>query len=356
MNVAIIGSGIIGLSCAWRLAQRGCHVTTFDGNRESQEASWTAAGMLAPHNEATEPDALWHLCAQSLERWPSFVAELVTSPHEVDYHRRGSLIPVFNDLEKQALAQKVSMMSKAGVEFHWRTPQELKIEEPALGHDQLLGAYALDGGHVDPRRVCAVLRQRCQDLGVELNFETYVSRIVDGEIFLKGGERGAFDHVVLAAGAWTPALAAITGIALKGEAVKGQMIRFASQDGPLLSRFIHCEHAYAVQRQDGSLVIGSTMEYTNFDKSENQKSIDHLVQGAQRLMPHLKTVPLSETWTGLRPKLNGGLPLFQKVLPQLTIATGHFRNGILLAPISSEIVTDLVLGSESSVNLGAFQL
>ena len=98
------------------------------------------------------------------------------------------------------------------------------------------------------------------------------------------------------------------------------------------------------------------MEHTNFDKCENQASIDHLMAGAQRLMPHLKNVPLSETWTGLRPKLNGGLPLFQNVLPHLTIATGHFRNGILLAPISSDIVADLVLEGQSSLDLSSFQL
>jgi glycine oxidase len=356
MNVAIIGSGIIGLSCAWRLAQAGCKVSTFDGNRESQEASWTAAGMLAPHNEAKVPDALWSLCSTSLERWPKFVDDLSQSPKELDYHRNGSFIPVFNDSEKLECEPKIKAFAQKGVQIQWLDSHECVSKEPALSNHELLGAYHLDGGHVDPRRVCHVLRERCKSLGVQLHFETHVEHLSEGHITCKGGKPQKFDHVILAAGAWTPSLASITGIKLQGQPVKGQMIRFAPNDGPRLSGFIHCEHAYAVQRQDGSLVIGSTMEYTNFDKRENQTSIEHLVSGARRLMPHLKQVPLSETWTGLRPKLNGGYPLFENVSSKLTIATGHFRNGILLAPVSADIIVDLVLKKSSPLDLSEFEL
>ena len=343
LNLAIIGSGIIGLACAQRLALEGCRVTTFDGNRESREASWAAAGMLAPHNEAQEPNASWKMCYDSLKAWPAFVKGLGVQPEDVDFHQEGCWIPVFDEAEHQHLAQKAHNFLGAGVDFQWIPARELLQRAPALS-PQTLGAYYVEGGHVDPRLVCRVLRNQCRARGVNLQFENPVSQIHQNTLVDAHGRQHHFDHIVLAAGAWTPHLAELTGLHLQGEPVKGQMLRFARHPAnKRITGFVHCEHAYAVQRNDGSTVIGSTMEYVGFEKSDNADSIDKLVHGARKILPHLQDCSLIETWTGLRPKLGDGSPFIQRVSEVLTVATGHFRNGILLTPITAHRVKNCVL-------------
>ena len=344
LNLAIVGSGIIGLACAHRLALSGCRVTTFDGNRESSEASWAAAGMLAPHNEAQEPNDLWQMCYDSLKAWPDFVKSLGVAADEVDFHQEGCWIPVFDQEEREHLAQKARAFYNVGVDFRWISAQELR-ERASLLSPQALGATFVEGGHVDPRLVCKVLQTQCRNIGVNLQFQNPVSLIRQNILVDTHGREHQFDHIVLAAGAWTPYLAQLTGLQIQGEPVKGQMLRFAPHPAQKrITGFVHCEHAYAVQRRDGSTVIGSTMEYRGFDKSDNAASIDKLVHGARKILPHLQECSLVETWTGLRPKLGDGSPYIRRVSEHLTVATGHFRNGILLTPITAELVKDSVLG------------
>jgi glycine oxidase len=355
-RIAIIGSGIVGLSSALHLAQSGCEVSTFDGNKESSEASWAAAGMLAPHNEADETTPLWKLCSKSLELWPAF-AQSFASAEALDLHFNGSWIPCFNHEERRAHEQKMKHFQAEGVDFQWLEPGVVLGQESAI-NPNVLGAYAVEGGHVDPRKVCAELVRACQGLGVHCHYQTQVKSIEDGQLTLMNGTTETFDHIVLAAGAWTPQLAELTGLKLEGEPVKGQMLRFEAHPEIRLTRFLHCELAYAVQRRDGSVVIGSTMEYTGFDKQENEQSISKLVAGARQLLPYLNTCDVQETWTGLRPKLEGGTPLFKRIHSKLTLATGHFRNGVLLTPISGQIVRDLVLKGASELlesTLGSVQ-
>ena len=350
LNLAIIGSGIIGLACAQRLALEGCRVTTFDGNRESREASWAAAGMLAPHNEAQEPHAFWQLCYDSLKLWPDFIKKLggegqeTDFSQEADFHQEGCWIPVFDDAERRQLTEKALRFREVGVDFEWVLAKDLAQRAPEL-NPQILGAYFVEGGHVDPRCVCKILRNRCRELGVELQYENSVAQIQKNTLVDSHGQARRFDHIVLAAGAWTPHLAQLTGVELLGEPVKGQMLRFSPHpQHRRFKGFVHCEHAYAVQRSDGSTVIGSTMEYCGFDHQNNPDSIAKLLAGARKLLPHLQQCELQETWTGLRPKLGDGSPYFKRVNEHLTVATGHFRNGILLTPITAELVKKMVLG------------
>jgi glycine oxidase len=342
LNVAIIGSGIVGLACAQRLALEGCRVTTFDGNKESREASWAAAGMLAPHNEAQEPNELWQLCYASLKAWPNFIASIGVSSESLDFHLHGCAIPIFNDEEKLDLQAKIKNFMTAHIPFEWIDALECRRREPALSHE-LSGAYFVEGGHVDPRAVWQALRQQCSALGVNLFFDNAVSKFEGPNLWDSHGTLFHFDHLILAAGAWTPKLAELTGLKLAGVPVKGQMLRFTPHPITHLNGFVHCEHAYAVQRKDGSTVIGSTMEMKGFDRSDNPESIDKLIKGAHKICPHLKECELSETWTGLRPKLGDGSPYIKKVNQHLTVATGHFRNGILLTPITAEKVASCVL-------------
>ena len=347
MRIAIVGGGIIGLACALRLARRGHDITLCDANSESREASWAAAGMLAPHNEAKQADHLWSLCCESFKQWPTFIDELGVDARAVDFREHGSLEPVIPGDDVRELEHKAALLAEAGAAIEWLERADIERREAGL-HQDIERALWMPGGQVDPRRVCTQLRARCAEIGVELRYRDPVHSITDNTILMADGTELAADQVLLAAGAWTPKLSQMTGYELHGEPVKGQMLAFAT-DQKLLQHFIHCRHAYMVEREGTGIVVGSTMEYVGFNRQDSQAAIAQLAAGAQRVLPALGQCQVRETWTGLRPRLNGGLPMFKRLNQHLSIATGHFRNGILLTPITAMIMESLVLDEPCSV-------
>jgi glycine oxidase len=339
MRIAIVGGGVIGLACAWRLAGHGIDVVVYDSAPESQEASWAAAGMLAPHHEADRADALWRLGVASLARWPDFAAELFMP---VDFHQRGGLIAAIDETDAALLDAKQTFATANGIAAVRYSDQSLRKEEPHLSGCR--EALLLPGAQVNPRHVTTALRHACSAVGVDLRYGTSVTSLDE-----------LADIVVLAGGAWTPALARLAGLEVHGEPVKGQMLRFDSPDG-LLQHFIHCHHAYLVPRAGAGIVVGSTMVWSGFDKSEDAAAIERLADNARRLLPALRQATIAETWTGLRPRLNSGLPVIAQVRKNLVLATGHFRNGILLTPITADAVVELCGGPACGVDLSPFTL
>jgi len=352
LRVAVVGGGVIGLACAWRLAGEGARVTVFDAAAEAREASWAAAGMLAPHNEAEGDGPLWRLGRLSLERWPAFLRDLSAEPAAIDYRAHGSLTPLLDAEARRSAEARVAFLARNGIDCRWLVGDALRAAEPALAAP---AALALPGGHCDPRLLTALLRRRCADRGVELCYACPVAELDEHGVVTRSGGYLRCDVVVLAAGAWTPALARLAGLELPGEAVKGQMLRLGS-GGEGLRHFLHSDRAYCVPRQDGSVVVGSTMVCAGFDRSEDAEAIDGLAIGARHLLPALADAPITETWTGLRPRLPGGLPCIDRVTERLLIATGHFRNGILLTPITAELVADRIYERRSCCDMRPFAL
>jgi glycine oxidase len=344
----VVGGGLIGLACAWRLAADGWSVQVVDAGSGALEASWAAAGMLAPHNEVEvaapgEPH-LWRLGCASLARWPAF-ADAIGVPIDL----AGSLIPEFDDEDGTEIAARLGWLEARGIPCTRIPGAELVRLEPALAPCR--GALALPGGRVDPRRACAALIGR---LGDRVRYGAPAAVIGERQVVLADGRTIAADEVVVAAGAWSPALAHLCGLTLAGEPVKGQMLRFASDPG--LARFVHCRHAYLVPRPGAGLIVGSTMVWDGFDRREDPEAIARLAAGARRLIPALAGREPVETWVGLRPRLAGGLPCIDRVRPGVILATGHFRNGILLAPATADLVADLAAGRESAVDRGPFRV
>jgi glycine oxidase len=349
MRVAVVGGGVIGLACAWELARAGLRVSLFDAAPEAREASWAAAGMLAPHHEHHADGPLWRLGVASLAAYPAFLAALGASPAAVDFRADGGWAAAFDDDELPALAAQRAFLAGVGVEAVAFGAEEMRAREPRLA--AVRGALAIPAAQVDPRLLTAVLRERCAGLGVELGYRRAVARIDGTALVLADGERARADHVVLASGAWTPALAAASGIDLPGEPVKGQLLRFAAPG--LLGRFLHHPSAYLVPRA-GGLVVGATMVRAGFDRADDPAAIAALVEAARRLLPALADAPVAEAWTGLRPRLQHGLPVIATPRAGLTIATGHFRNGILLTPITASAVLALVTGRAPPHSLEPF--
>ncbi len=340
-RVAVVGGGVIGLCCAWRLAQAGLAVTIFDAASEAREASWAAAGMLAPHHEAEACDDRWRLGMASLLRWSTLADEL-GGAQALDLHLGDGLLPLLQPSERPAAVAHMAALAAAGTPVTWLDRPELLRVEPGLG-PAVEGAWLLPGGHVDPRRLVARLRRAGEVLGVVHAPPAAVTAIRPSRVTTVAGE-SSYSSVVVAAGAWTPALARTCGLVLDGEPVKGQLLRLQARVG-LLNRFVHCPHAYLVPRQDGSVVVGATSVQTGFDKSEDRQAIDLLAATARAIIPSLRDAPITETWTGLRPRLTGGRPIIGPVAPGLVLATGHYRNGVLLAPITADAVTAWVVGT-----------
>lgn len=350
MRATVIGGGVIGLSVAWELARKQWHVTLLDAAPEAREASWAAAGMLAPHHESDADTPLWRLGVESLMRWPAFIRDLCGDPGALDYGDAGGLMPSVEDGDEARIAAKLAFCTKHGVAARWHDAASLRRIEPKIANAR--GALEIAGAHVDPRSLARHLAARCVELGATLRYGTAARAIDGGTVELESGEHIVGDQVVLACGAWTPELARLSGIDLHGEPVKGQLLRINAPG--LLRRFVHGHALYAVPRRDG-LVIGATMVRSGFDKSEDPVAIAELWRHAIELIPELADATITETWTGLRPRLRGGLPLISRIHERLIIATGHFRNGILLTPITAAAVASLARKRSPPCDLTAFQ-
>lgn len=336
-RIVVVGAGIIGLSCAWRLAQAGHRVTLLDASAAPREASWAAAGMLAPHHEADAPNPLWKLCAEGLDRWRPFLVELGLSPERAGWQEGGGWIRAADLAELDRLEAQLRWLRAAGVDVLRLAPAAYARACPGVAPG--CGALWLPGAQVDPRLVVPALRAACATAGVEDRCGSPATALAAGAVRCADGSAHAADEVVLASGAWTSELAALAGTPMPGGPVKGQMIRLA---GPVhLPGFVRQGHRYLMSRGDGSVVVGATMVEAGFDRAEDPAAIAALAAWAGEAVPALAGCPVTETWTGLRPRLAGGLPAIERVAPGLIVATGHFRNGILLAPLTGELVAGL---------------
>lgn len=339
-TISVIGAGLIGLSCAWRLARDGHRVALFDLSPEPREASWAAAGMLAPHHEAEEPTPLWKLCAAGLERWPGFLADLGLQPKDVDWQAGGGWIRANSLEELDHLESTLRWLRSAGFDLLRLSPAAYARACPGVAPG--VGALWLPGAQVDPRLVLPPLRQACLTAGVIDRSGTPVTALDGTTARTADGREHPADEVLLACGAWTTALAGLLGVGLPGSPVKGQMIRLA---GPVhLPGFVREGHHYLMSRADGSVVVGATMVDSGFDRVGDPSAVLAMAAWAATAVPALSRSAVTETWTGLRPRLAGGLPAIGRVRPGLLVATGHFRNGVLLSPITGDIVADLVGG------------
>ncbi len=350
-RVIIVGGGVIGLACAWRLAQAGCAVQVLDAAPEAREASWAAAGMLAPHHEADAAGPLWRLGVGSLALWDGFARALTEGdPAALDFRADGGLLPLCGPADVAAAEARAAFLADQGVAVGWLDRAALASCEPALAAD---AALLLPAAQVNPRLVTAALVRACAAAGVAVRYGCAVAGLEPGRVVIGDGTRLAADELVLASGAWTPELARLTGLDLPGEPVKGQMLRLEAPDD-LLRHFVHSHHAYLVPRRGQGVVVGATMVSAGFDRRDDPAAIEALAAGARRLLPALAGAAILERWTGLRPRLASGLPALGRVRPGLVLATGHFRNGVLLTPVTAEIVTGLITGRQSSHGLAPF--
>jgi glycine oxidase len=348
-DTLLIGGGVIGCSLARLLASAGERVGIVEKGAPGQEASSAAAGMLSPSAEAEQESPLFDLCRASLALYPSWVRDLQSETGiDVRYRTEGTLLVFSSESERQLLAGSLSWQRRQGVEMEELSAAQLRDCESHLA--SFAGAFYLPGDHqVDNRRLIHALVQSCRSHEVEFILGQPVRSIerdgdrVAGVIVGEGAPQRIFAARVLnTAGAWASQIETGSSPA-PIRPVKGQIVALESPE-TVLRHVARNEHVYLVPRENGRVLVGSTMEEAGFDKTPRAAAVARLITAAQKLCPPLEQAAIAEVWAGLRPAAPDCLPILGPAkLENYWFATGHFRNGILLAPVTAEIVSSWIL-------------
>ncbi|RFU41329.1 FAD-dependent oxidoreductase [Actinomadura logoneensis] len=379
MKIVVIGAGVVGLGAAWRCAARGADVTLVDPEPASG-ASGVAAGMLAPVSELDYgEEALLRLGVASRNRYPEFVAELEELTGLDTAHRADGLLEVAFDADDLRVLEDVKRFQESlGVPTEVLGRRECRRLEPMLAPTVRGGLYAPQDGSIDPRRLTPALLAAAEKLGARLVRRWAAEVVVRGDaavgVRLDGGEELPADRVLLAAGPWSGDLGGIPpGVVppvrpVKGQVlrlrlggippgvvppvrpVKGQVLRLRSRM-PLLGRtvrgVVRGSSIYLVPRADGELVVGATQEELGFDTRVTAGGLWELLRDARELVPGVTELDFAEAAAGLRPGSPDNAPVLgPSALPGLVLGVGHYRNGILLAPVSADALCAALLDGE----------
>ncbi|MET9664110.1 glycine oxidase ThiO [Streptomyces sp. NPDC006475] len=358
-DVLVVGGGIIGLVTAWRAAQRGLAVTVADPE-PGGGAAQVAAGMLAAVTELHYGEqTLLALNVASAQRYPAFVAELEeASGQSVGYRACGTLAVALDADDRAHLRELHALQRRSGLASEWLTGRECRRLEPMLAPG-VRGGLRVDGDHqIDPRRLASALVTACERAGVVFRHGWAERLSVTGDraagVVLADGEELTADQVVLAGGSLSGRLSGVPADVLPPvRPVKGQVLRLTVPPAyaPFLSRTVRAvvrgSDVYLVPRENGELVVGATSEELGWDTTVTAGGVYELLRDAHELVPGITELPLTETRAGLRPASPDNAPLLgPTALPGLHLATGHHRNGVLLTPVTGDVMAAvLVSGS-----------
>jgi glycine oxidase len=362
-DAIFIGGGVIGLSCAWRAARGGARVCVLERDHPASGATGVAAGMLAPVGEASwGEEALLSLNLDSLARWPDFARELEADAEaEIGFERLGALHVALDRDESEELRRRWELQRRLGLETEWLSGSGCRELEPGLATVVRGGVHAPSEAAVDPRRLAAALLAALERHCVEVHLGAeVVSGAANGDGWRLETARGeSFEGaaVVLAAGCWSGAadwLPAGTTPAVRP--VKGEILTLTGPaEDPACERIVAGERAYLVPRPDGRLILGATTEERGFDATVTAGGVHELLREAYRLLPEIAELELLETSAGLRPATPDNAPLIGRAsVPGLLIATGHYRNGVLQAPVTADSVAALLAGEQPPMDLEPF--
>jgi len=360
-RVAIIGGGIIGCLTAWRLAQRGAEPIIVERGRIGHESSWAGAGILCPIQPWLYPDAFTRLIEASLALYPDLQKELQShtgiSPQ---WFKNGLMVPFFPDDAVNHRQAAIDWSNRFGWRIEQLDARQTKEAEPALADDVLGALLWPDVGQVRNPRLLKALRALLQSEGVEIRGQTEVEGLIEkagrvcGVRFTDESILES-DAVLLAAGGWSGVLGEQFGISLPVKPVKGQIILLKSQPGRL-THIVKHDRAYFVPRQDGRILVGASMESVGFKRGNTVVEMHGLLNGLLRLTPQLAHEKIEHQWMGFRPGTPDGLPFLGPIheKPGLWVASGHYRNGVALAPITAEIMSGWMLGKQPDMDMTCF--
>lgn len=362
MRVAIIGGGIIGCLTACFLKQRGAEPVIVERGRMGQEASWAGAGILCPIQPWEYPDDFSHLVGRSLAMYPNLNQILLDETGmSMEWLVSGMLIPEFAG---DAVNHRQAALSWSQ-RFDWRVREldaaEAMQEEPALNQDILQGGVLWpDVAQLRNPRLLHAVHMWMQKLGIHYHEGLEVDAVLQrggqvSGIHCRNGFELEADAVLLAGGSWSGELAASIGFELPVQPVKGQIVLVKSEPGHLRHIIKH-DDAYFVPRADGRILVGASMEFVGFERGTTEETLQQLMAALQRMVPGIADAPVEHAWMGFRPGSPDGLPFIGPVpqLPGLWVASGHYRNGVALAPITAKVLSQWLVQGEPGFDMSAF--
>jgi glycine oxidase len=341
-DVAIAGGGLIGATVAFELACAGLQVALFDRHEPGEGSSWAAAGILSPAPENAGMISIVPLGRASLQLYPEFVATVEEiSSQSTGYRARGTLEAVFSTDAQEKLSTIIALHHGLGLKAEPVSAEDAREMEPALSSELEAAVFRPDEACVDNRALTKAVLTAAERSGVKTFAGSNVQSIAkngrrcDG--FVVEGEKVQSRWTVIAAGCCS---AEIEGAAQYAPVrpAKGQMIALRAKDLSI-ERVLWSDHVYLVPRNDGKILAGATVEYVGFDKRVTLGAVQKIITAALQLAPALADAQMENTWAGLRPDSPDHLPIIGPTdLDGLLIATGHFRSGILLAPITAQLL------------------
>lgn len=357
-DVIVLGGGIIGTSLAEELARHGTRVTLIERDAIGREASSAAAGILSAQYDLPRPGPLFSLCQAARRMYPRWVEHLERrSGLSVGYHVDGILYLAMSGREESAMKHQARWQRKLGLRLEEWSPKEVRRHEPSVDGKIKRGFHFPTEAQVDNVRLMHALAIACRKAGVEVQEKTSVRRLLVRGGTVRGVEtdRGASEaHIVVnCLGSWA-SMGGAFPVPVPVEPARGQMLAF---QGPkrLVRHAVMSDRAYVVQRRDGRLLVGSTVELVGFEKALTLDGMHGILCGLRHMSRALSHGTFLEAWAGFRPLAKDRLPILGKTSVEgLYVATGHFRHGILLAPITAALMAELILRGRSSVDLSPF--
>jgi glycine oxidase len=356
--IVIIGGGICGLGIGWRLAKAGRDVTIVDRGEAAMAATWAAAGMLAPQAEAEHAEeALLPLAMESCRMWQTFSDELRRcSGIDVDYRTEGTLVVALDRDDFEMLEHRFTYLRDLGLNLEWLSGDEARQKEPYLSRGVSGALFSPEDHQVDNRLVGSALKACYIEAGGHLRENTSVDEILTNSGRVTGVRVGdqeiKAEVVVVAAGAWSRNIAGLPPeVSPPVRPLKGQMAAIQMPEAaPILQHVLWgpgnsiVPSIYLAPKSDGRLIIGATVEEMGFDTSLTAGGMLEILRSAWEVLPGIYDLPLVESWAGLRPASRDDAPILGPTeMDGLVMATGHHRNGILLAPITADTVSDYIL-------------
>jgi len=343
-DVIVIGGGVIGLSIARELAPRKS-VLLLDRGPTGNGTSWAAAGMLSPLSEANNDGPFFQLCTRSFSMYEEFVRSLVDETGiDCGYSDNEGVLTLATTSEAASTLQcRAAWQQKAAFQVELLSGDDVRKLEPLVTAPVQKALFTPRERSVAPRQLVNALRESCLNRGVDIETGVNVHSI----------DQFKAPNVIIASGVWSGELKGLDPI-IPVQPRKGQILSLATPSRPF-KRIIRWQHTYFVPRGSGEMIVGATEENAGFDRSNTPAGIGQLLNEAQQISSHVGAYPILEMWSGLRPATPDHLPIIgPSSIPGVFYATGHYRNGVLLAPVTASIIAELIENGKPTTAIDSF--
>ncbi len=362
MKALVIGAGIIGNAVAWRLARAGANVTILERGRAGQEASWAAAGMIAPQAEAEGAGPFLRFCVEGKNAFEALLPELIAeSGIDPEYDQgSGVLYLAFNDKDRAELGARAKSQREAGLQVDEISGEQARKIATAVSPQAISALYFPHENRIENRQLTQAFLVAALKAGARLMEDSRVEAIETrggkfAAVRVQGGDLVEGDVAINAAGSWASVIRGAEADNVRLYPVRGQIVCFQTRPN-LIGPSIFSLRGYAVPRRDGRMLAGSTREMARYSKDVTLEGMEGIVRAARDMLPSLSGMRFREAWAGLRPATADFLPVLgpSPTIAGLYYATGHFRSGILLAAITGREMAAMVTGSKPAVDLAPF--